>query len=398
MGYLGPNRYGLVLTVLSISGWLAIADGGFAISMKNMLLKIYASDSGTHEEKTIVSGAFFLSLAFAAILGLIAAALIATLPLETILNISSVTAETRNLLGVSILLVLLTVPLGLARQIQASRQQEYESAPSTLLGIIAGLLVAYLATRNDWGLVVAGSGVLIGTVIGSAANMLWIQTRESLIGFWSIKREQLRELVAAGAAFWVIQLGTLLIFQSSIFIANLIHGNVAAATFGLHAQLVGYMSALLAVVIGPYWSAISDAWHRGDIEWLRKTIRSLQMLAFVVASGYSLVLLLAGRFVMEFWTNGNVAWDSTLMLLLCLNLIVQSVVGVSAMTLGALGIAKQTAVVVCVHALLHVILTVVLTHMFGLHGLAAGALISYLVTSGWFVAYKLKAIAFTDSR
>lgn len=392
IGYLGAERYGLILTVMGIAGWLAVADGGFAISMKNMLLKTYAEGSAASEEASIVSGAFFLSFLLAVSLGCITTILLPLLPWSSILNVTEVSAEILLFLGASVWLVLLAIPFGIGRQIQSARQKEFESSPTALLGVAVGLGLTYLATSRDWGLIVASTAVLLGGTTCAAMNMFWIQYRDRLVSRGSVQKQKLKELVSVGGAFWIVQLGSLLIFQSNIFIANLILGNAAAATFGLHFQLVAYLTAALTLLVGPYWSALSEAWHRRDFDWFRKIVSSLHWLTFAVAGTYSLLLIFFGDNVLQFWAKGAVKWDAALMWLLCANLVVQSVVGVSATALGALGIARETAVVVTLHAVLHVVLTVVLTRLHGLHGLAAGALISNLTTSGWYVVYKLRKL------
>jgi O-antigen/teichoic acid export membrane protein len=60
------------------------------------------------------------------------------------------------------------------------------------------------------------------------------------------------------------------------------------------------------ILLQPFWSAVTDAYAKGELEWIRHQVRRYVALA-LAATGAALVMLLCANWVYAVWLNSAVA-------------------------------------------------------------------------------------------
>ena len=60
---------------------------------------------------------------------------------------------------------------------------------------------------------------------------------------------------------------------------------------------------LFTIVCMPFWNATTDAYSRGDIEWIRRASRKMNLMMLLIFAGLILMLLLSD-FVYKIWMKG----------------------------------------------------------------------------------------------
>lgn len=392
-GYLGADGYGIVVTATALAGWLGIGDAGFGLSLKNALVRAFAhtEDDADAIRARLFATSFVLvaALSTSIFLGLLLPIIAA--PLEFIFNVTSDSvSKIRWLLAVTAGVTLLGLPLQLVVADYSARQSEFSYNPWRVLGRLASLLLVVVAVYFDLGLVFAGASVLVGQGLGNILAFAWFRLRVLRFRVADFDSSLLPQLTHTGVAFFAIKVASLLIFQIDVFLANFLVGNSEAASYRLHLQLFAYCEAVMALIIGPFWPALGDAATRKDYIWFQKTLRRLFGLACLVSFGYGIVIYLTGQHLMPVWSSSTVEWDRTLALLVGTFVVLRVVTHVPATALGALGAVRSHAAFVTAQALLNLVLSVWWGKLAGLHGIAAASLASYLLTSAWFVPWRLK--------
>src|SRR4026208_1122550 len=137
LGYLGTERYGVVVTITALTAMLVFADFGLG----NGLMNLVASARGRDHHEAIqrsVSSAFFMLLAIAVVLSVPAYLLYRFVPWTTFMNVGPEHAgEVSTAVAIFLASVLINLPLGIVHRVQLALQGGFVNSPRTALGAAA---------------------------------------------------------------------------------------------------------------------------------------------------------------------------------------------------------------------------------------------------------------------
>jgi O-antigen/teichoic acid export membrane protein len=153
LGYLGTERFGLWVMIISMGTMLALADLGIGNGLLNAISEAYGKDDPGAARK-YVSSAFFVLSATAVSLAAIFALIYPWVPWMRVFNVSSSQAvsEAGPALAVFAGCVLASVPLSVGRQTLIGYQEGFAANLWTSLGSVLGLGGVLLAIRLEAGL------------------------------------------------------------------------------------------------------------------------------------------------------------------------------------------------------------------------------------------------------
>jgi O-antigen/teichoic acid export membrane protein len=383
--YLGRESYGLCASITGMASWLSITQGGIGQSLKNDIIRDPESAG------TFFSRAFGVLLVIVLGAGGLLTAIVQFLPWKAILNDPAF--HQTPLIIASLWIVLLTALFSLVRASYSALQAEFKLAPAMLAGMLIsfGLIVA--GVHRGWSTTAVVSVSLLANLVGLMFGFLMmfsdVQTRPAGA---SAAGRRIRPGSRAWLWFFVIEACALLIFETDIFLVNLLLGAEQAAVFALHAQLFVYLQAGMALLVSPYWAAFGDAWQAGETTWVKTGMQRMVL----VTAGLSFIgvaaLFAVGRPLMTGWSHGQIEWNPALALLIGVNVAIQAVTGVYATTLGALGIAREPARVIILQAILNIGVCLWAIRRFGVAGAAVGSLATYALTSGIYLPFKVRQV------
>jgi O-antigen/teichoic acid export membrane protein len=288
------------------------------------------------------------------------------------------------LVVVSIWITLFTALFSLVRVVYSAYQVEFKLAPAMLAGLLISFGLAVAGIHRGWPVTVVITASLTSNLLGLAFGLFLLP-----VGFSRNKRWPKR-LYREGLWFFVIEICTVLIFGADIFLVNLLAGSGQAAVFALHAQLFLYIQTGISLLVAPYWASFGEAWQGGDRDWLRTSVRRLVAATAVLSCIGVFLLMMFGRTLMGRWSHGQIAWNPLLALLIGANVVIQGVGGVYATTLGAAGIAREPARVVVFQAVMNAGVCIWAIRRFGVTGAATGSLVTYVLTSGLYLPWKVR--------
>ena len=103
-------------------------------------------------------------------------------------------------------------------------------------------------------------------------------------------------------------------FQINTLIIAQMLGAEAVATYAVPERMFAIVGMVLAFVMTPLWPAYGDAVARGDIAWVRRTLRLSLVVGMGGAAAMSLVLVLAGPALLRLWVGNAVVVPFALIL------------------------------------------------------------------------------------
>ena len=383
LGYLGPERFGLWMTVAAVIAMLGFADFGLG----NGILNAVSHDSGRADyrgiHRNVSNGIIMLS----AIGLLILAAFLAIFPHIPWPAVFNVKTELAALESGPVVLVLVacfiaTLPLGATHKIQLGLQQGYWGNLWEAVGNVVGVIGIVIATLLEAGLpwialAMAGAPVIfraVNTFVFFAYQETALRPRLTHLDLSTIRR-----LIRAGILFFVLQLAVVVGFQSdNIIIARIIDVE-AVAGYDVALKLSTLPAVFIGLVVVAQWPAYGEASTRGDSDWIRRTFIRTLRLSLLFAIPFSVILAVWGDTLIRIWAGPEVVPSTTLLLGISVWSVLLVLGNVIAALLNGLHIVKFQMINALLMATANILISIYLVGKIGVAGAILGTISAYTI-------------------
>jgi O-antigen/teichoic acid export membrane protein len=381
LSYLGPERYGIWMTLLSIVGIFGLANLGLGNALITLIARTDAGDD-PDEASHLVSTAVIMLTLVALLAAVCTVFIYGRVPWQAVYNLSSngLAVDAQRATMALIVVFLLTLPTGIVGQVRQGYQEGYVNgwldAASSLLVL---LLVAVVVASNG-PLFVLVAVVALSALISAAANWwLLLRSRPNLRPRWSYAdSDHARLLLRSGSLFFVLSLAIVVGYSSDNFVAAQVLGPAAVTDYAVPARLALAGMAVLAILVGPLWPAYAEALARSDSDWTVRTFRRSLLVCGGGSIVFAVLLVLFGRPFIEWWSGGEVLPSYGLLVGLALWVILGSIGNALAMLLNAAHVVRPQVICAILMATANIALSIVLARQVGVAGLIWGTVISYL--------------------
>jgi O-antigen/teichoic acid export membrane protein len=380
--YLGPERYGIWMVLISIIGAMSFADLGIGNGLVNAISEAYGRDDRKLARQH-VSSALALMLTIAAALALIGTVAYPFLPWLRLFNVKS---NATALEGAQAFLVLyasfvVNIPLGVITRTQSGIQKGYIAQVVNALGGIAslGLILLVISLHGSLAWLVfasVGAGVVATLING------WILFREYpwlLPSSHAIRADSAKKIFKLGLLFFVLQCSFTLAFTSDNIVIAQILGAAAVAVYSVPQKLFSFVAAIVAMAVGPLWPAYGEAIARGDVQWVRRIF--LGSLWFVLGISIPLCVLLgvAGPWILRVAVGKSFHAPVVLIIVLSIWGVVNSVSQVGSILLNGAGVLRPQVLLAVVVGVSNLALSIFLTKSFGVVGVCLGSILTQVL-------------------
>lgn len=380
VNHFGAERYALWAIITSTVTLLVFADFGIG----NGLLNAISASDGKNDQQAAVShvSTGFFVLLFVALFGAFTLWLLYPLvPWQRIFNLRSPTAvrEAGPATAIFIVCFLAQLPLGVVQRIQLGYQEGFFtqlwSAAGNLLGL-AGLLavIRFHVGLPFLVLAVAGAPVLAGllnTVTVFGFQRPWLKPRLDYIS-----RDAASRLLHLGFLFFIMQIAGAVGYQTDNLIIAQVLGAAAVAQYAVPFRLFAVIPAILSMLIAPLWPAYAEASSRGDVDWIKATLKRSMLLGLAVVIPANLLLVGLARPIIRLWVGSQIVPSFLLLTGLATWSILSGVSGPLAMFLNGIGFIRVQAICSVLMAVSNIGLSIYLTRRIGISGVIYGSISS----------------------
>jgi O-antigen/teichoic acid export membrane protein len=382
--YLGMERYGIWLTLSSLTAVLGFADLGLG----NGLLNAVSAASGRNDTKSAtmyISSAFFMLTGTAALVVLFFGCSYAFIPWHGLFNVRTAIAkaQTAGACAAFALCFAINLPLAIAQRVQMAYQKGYIANAWQVAGNLLSLMGVAGAIRFGGGLPLLVFAFMGGPLASQALNTI----HAFFFTFPSVrprveyaKRHAAKTLLKTGMAFLAMQVFVTTALASDNVIIARVLGAGAVASYGMVWQLFTTASGFIMLCLMPFMSAYGEAQARGDIPWLRHALRTTSALGFGLSVASGILLIVFGRQIIKLWVGAQFQPSMALLVASALSGIV--LCSTHPMGLYLLGTGRLRLSVIEAAVLLPVALLtkVILLRKLGTVGLPLGTALPYLLT------------------
>lgn len=294
INYLNSYDYGIWLTISSFMVWIELMDLGIANGLRNKLTESIALGNKKLSKEYVSSAYFFLTI-IACLIFLTFLLISVFVDWGKMLNING-NSNIQLIFVVVIFFFSLRFIFKTIGTILIADHKPNIDALLSALGSLLSLLIVFILTKFT-----EGSLLVVSIVLSSIPLLIYLLASVRIFksnyefmspSFSNIKKDLIKILLALGSRFFIIQISCLLIYSSINMLIIRWFGADAVTQYNIAYKYFYTIILAFTIIVTPLWSAFTDAFVRGDLDWIKRVVQKVQLIAvFFIAISFFLVLI-----------------------------------------------------------------------------------------------------------
>jgi O-antigen/teichoic acid export membrane protein len=381
-----PAEYGVWLTISSFIGWFSFFDIGLGNGLRNKFAEALAKNdvdrarqyvSTTYAMMTLIIGA--ISIIFFAVNSFVDWTVVFNASMAVSADLHMLVPIVFGLFAIQFVVQLLTTVLLADQRPAVNNVLGFLGSVLTLGGIY--LLDRYSAANLfSIGIVFTGAPLLVLCI----AHLVLYHTRYKHVSpsIRSINFSYAKELTSLGVQFFVIQIAVLILFTTSNMIIAQYLGPKEVTSYNIALKYFGIVNSVFILIATPFWSAITDAYHRNDIAWIRNSIRKL-IQVWAAFGLLAIVMLFAADHAYLLWIGNAVEIPFMVSVTLALFVTLTNWSSIFATFLNGTGKIRLQLYSALFVSVINIPLSIYLIGIYGLPGVIIGSIVCVGIGSIW---------------
>lgn len=372
LGYLNEYEYGIWLTLNSVLSWVYIFDIGLGNGMRNKLTEALAKkdfESG----KIYVSTSFFCMFIIAAAIFIIFFACQKFIDWYEFMNVDP--KKIFDLGGIVSIVFGLTCLLFVFKLVGNIYMAYQLPAVNNFLGFagsLISLIIIFILTKTtaegslkDVAIYFSAAPVAVYLI---AYPITFKKFKEIKPSFKAIKLIYFKSLASLGINFMLIQLAVLVIFMTSNIIISKLFGPEEVTPYNIAFKYFSIVSMIFSIILAPIWSAVTDAYTRGDYSWIKRSLNKMLRIWMILVIG--LVVMVAGaKLFYHLWVGDDVSVPFQLSLWMAIYTAITTLGNLFANIINGFGKLRIQLIYAIAQGIIYIPLAVFCGKMFGVQGI-----------------------------
>lgn len=377
--YLGSERYGIWMTMISILAWLSVSDLGLANGL-TPLLSAAIGQNKTSQAKQYISTTIWLLLAISGICSTIFAITWSQIDWQSALNVSnsSLSAEISTSILIAVLTLLFSLPLKVTQRVYLATQMGLQANLWQLATAAASVIGIFIATKSDGGLISLVTGYSLAQLLTGVVNIFWLflKTHPHLRPSLKPKFEHLKHVSSMGSLFLLNQIATLIIFQKDSILISTTLNPTETANYNIVWQMFFFLNAI-NILASPHLSpAFGDAYAHNDHKWMRHVASRYILITFSASLLASSFLAVFFNQVLELWVGATLAPSSQVIYSIATLTVIMSIQWPLITLLNGTGRLRIFTIFFIISAAINIPLSYALIKIIGPEGCAISTIIT----------------------
>lgn len=382
--YLGQEQFGVWSTLLTVMSWIVFFDLGVGNGLRNKVAEALAKNDKAEAAKYIASGYSLIGL-IALLLWVLVTGASFFVPWQTVFNTQAISETTlRATVQIAIFFVVLNFWIGLISAILGAVQKTAMTALGQLISNILSLILVFVLTKTTnptiTYLALAYGFTLVTANVGLSCWFFKIQPE--LQPKPQLDKNHVKPLLSLGLQFFTIQIAVLVIFMTDKILITQLLGPEYVTQYDVIYKLFGLISFSHALISAPLWSAYTEAYHRGDMVWIKRILQQ-QLIIFVGIIAAILIMTVLVKPIVALWIGHEIEVSEPLVISMGLFVIVSTWNNIFAMFVNGIGEIKLQLYTSVLAMIVNIPLAILFINGFGfgLSGVVLATVISLLLAA-----------------
>lgn len=318
--YINPTQYGIWITMSSMVAWISFFDIGFTHGLRNRFAEAKARGDLQLARIYVSTAYFFIGIIFISIWILL---LFANQFINWgfILSVNEETSREVTLMAYIIFSYFcFHFVFKIISTILIADQKPAKAVLLDLFGQFFSLLAIYLLTKFTSGsLLYLALALGVGpTLVIIGANLYFFKTnyKDYAPSLQFVNIKYAKDIVSLGLKFFVLQIAAIVQYQTISFLITHYFDPLQVTTYNIAYKYFAILQMGFMILITPLWSGVTDAYHSGDIEWIRNAVNKYLfiLIPFILAGA---AMLTVATPIYNLWLGENVVIVPFSISLLC---------------------------------------------------------------------------------
>ena len=374
--YVNPLQYGLWLTISSIVAWMSFFDIGLGNGLRNKLAAALA-ESNLEEARKFISTAYVFLFIISAFLFLTFCLVNPFIDWRSLLSIPENITD-------NIQLVVLIVVASFCSQfvvqtvntVLMGAQMPAIASLVTFIGQLSILITIFFVKKSSPAsltyLVLIVTVLPLVTLIVASVILYSSKFKALAPSFRKADIKSAKSILGLGGVFFFIQIGALLLYQTDNIILTKVIGPQSVTIFNIPYKLFSVVTMLFTIVLNPYWSAFTDAYVKGEYDWMKINIQKVRKLWIILSFILIPVLCFFSGNLYKIWIGGTVVIPWHLSVSMALYTIGYTGMILNCFFLNGIGKLRVQLYLYASSCLINVPLGILLARNFGVSGVVLG--------------------------
>lgn len=310
INYVNPTKYGIWLALSSVVGWFTFFNLGLTNGFRNKFAEAIAKGDKVLARQYVSTT--YLSLGtLAAVIFIIGIVCNSFVDWSNVLKVDSIYhEELQKVFAILITVFCVAMVVKVFTLLLTADQKPGLASIVDLAGQIVSLTAIWVLTKVSSGslfnlaLFYAGAPSLV-ILITSIFAFCFSRYQEYAPSISTINVKLIKNIIGLGWQFFVINICLLVIFQLTNVILSREVGPESVTQYNIAYKYFNILYMVAVIVLTPFWSAFTDAYHKDDFAWMKKSMATLERLCLVALGGGIIMLLGSGLFY-KIWVGTSV--------------------------------------------------------------------------------------------
>lgn len=373
---LGEYKNGVWLTISSFLIYTDSLDIGLGNGLRNKLAAYWAKGD-MEKARQSVSSTFFTLILIMIPIAIILLVLINTIDLYALANVKpQIIDNLREIYSISTILVCAHFVIKFIGNIYLGLQLPAVNNLLVVGGQTLALAILFVLSRQK-----GMDNMLLWVAIANTLSPLIIYIIAYPITFYKkypelrpslkyFKKEMVGELLGLGFKFFILQIAGIVIFASSNFVISNVISPAQVTPYQVAYRYFSLTMMIFTVIGVPFWSATTDAYERGDIDWIKKSMKRLHMILIAIFIALVIMVVVA-NFVYRIWVGSDIIVPMSLTIGMALYLMIVITSLCYSYFLNGFGFLRLQLITTIGSAIIYIPLAIALGHRFGTTGIVA---------------------------
>jgi O-antigen/teichoic acid export membrane protein len=320
LNYVNPSQYGIWLTLSSMVAWISFLDIGFTQGLRNKFAEAKAKGDTLLARIYISTTYFYIGIIFS-IVWVVLLIVSQIVNWQTLLNIpANLEQEVSRVVVVIFTYFCFQFVFRIINTMLIADQKPAKASFLDLSGQLISLIIIFALTKFTKGSLL-NLGLAIGiapTIVILSANLILFKTqyKDYVPSIKLAKREYAKDIMNLGLKFFVLQIASIVQFQTISFLIAHYFSTLQVTTYNIAYKYFFTLQMIFMILLSPLWSGTTDSYNSGDTEWIKAVVKKylLFLIPFIL---FGAVMLAFAKPVYDLWLGKNTVEIKFQISLLC---------------------------------------------------------------------------------
>lgn len=375
IGYLGDEKNGLWATLLSIVSMMAIGDLGIGNGLKNRITEALARDD-ERQVKSYISTAY-ITIGIISVFVCIVTLLISKFFVKTGFGYS----DFKGALYIIIIGFSFNLISGIINSVLYAYQKSNLVSFGQVLNSLILLLGVFEISKLGKGNLIHISLVYVVALILSnviLSGVFFLKHKSMFPSISAFRKDTIGSILNLGMKFFFLQLCGLVLFSTdSLIIANLI-GLTEVTQYDILNKVYNNLTIMYSIILIPIWSAVTYAYAKKDVKWIKKILFKLKLLLVPFSLGVIGVSIFF-KPITILWLGDDKGIPVSLVILFALYTIVQGWTAIYCSIVNGMGKIEVQLYTAIIGAIINIPLSIYLGKTYGIFGVKVATFVCQVI-------------------